>query len=111
KLKLTRSGRSADLAPQVGDPPRVLDAPADYVARYGALHPEREVRDVTVSPDFPSVAQAIESIYPQTKEGRTIDGVVSIDPFALAAMLRITGPITVDGLPTPLTADNATDIL
>ena len=110
-LELTRTGRSADLAPAKGDPPRTLDAPPDYLARYGALHPEREVRDVTLSPDFPSVAQAIESIYPQTGVGEHLDGVISIDPYALAAMLQITGPIRVSGRSDPLTADNAADFL
>jgi len=110
-LDLTRTGRSNDLYPRPTDPPRHLEAPADYIARYGPMTPERELRDVTLSPDFPSVAQAIESIYPQTRDGEQVDGVIMIDPYALAAMLQITGPINVDGLDKPLTADNAAEIL
>jgi hypothetical protein len=111
RLELTRSGRSADIDSAKGDPPRTLVAPPDYVARYGPLHPEQQLRDVTLSPDFPSVAQAIESTYPQTRGGEQIDGVIEMDPYALAAMLRITGPVRVKGIDQPLSADNAADYL
>jgi hypothetical protein len=111
QLELTRTGRNTVLQPQPGEPPRTLDAPADYLARYGDRQPEDSVYDIPVSPDFPSVAQAYESVYPVTVGGRTVDGVISIDPYALAAMLKITGPVTVEGLREPLTADNAADVL
>jgi hypothetical protein len=34
-----------------------------------------------------------------------------VDPYALAGMLALTGPIVVDGWPEPLTADNAARVL
>jgi hypothetical protein len=111
RLELSRSGRIADLLPQQGEPPRTLDAPADYVDRYGSLHPESFPGDVTFSPDFPSVAQAIASIYEQVPGGAPIDGALAIDPYGLAAMLEITGPIAIEGRPEPLTAANAADYL
>jgi hypothetical protein len=110
-LELTRDGRVADLLPRAGDPPRTLDAPADYVDRYGPLHPEAFPGDVTASPDFPSVAQALAGIYAQVEGGGPVDGVLAIDPYGLAAMLEITGPITVTGQAEPLTAANAADYL
>src|SRR3954454_24408924 len=73
-LELTRNGRSADLVRRSTDPERTLDAPADYVTRYGPLDPQSQPRDITLSPDFPSVAQAISSVYPQTVDGTPIDG-------------------------------------
>jgi hypothetical protein len=118
-LSLSRTGRSTELG-QIpddsttlppGTPVRTLGAPADYVDRYGPYLPQYKVGDIGLSPDFPSVAQAIESVYPQTPGGTTVDGVISVDPFALAAMLRLTGPIKVNGLSTPLNANNAADIL
>jgi hypothetical protein len=111
KLSLTRSGRAAVLALRPKAPVRTLTAPADYLARYGPYHPENDLRDVTLSPDFPSVAQAIESVYPQAPGGTPIDGVLAIDPYAIAAMLKITGPVNITGLPTPLTSANAADYL
>lgn len=110
-LTLSRRGRVADLTPAAGDPARVLDAPADYLARYGNNHPELLPGDATLSPDFPSVAQALASIYAQTPGGAPVDGALALDPTALAGMLQVTGPIKVAGLAEPLTADNAVDYL
>ena len=36
---------------------------------------------------------------------------LAVDPYALAAMLKITGPVHITGLPTPLTTANAADYL
>jgi len=111
KLDLTETGRSSDLAPQAGEAPRVLRASADYTTRYGSLSPETQLRDVTVSPDFPSVAQVISGTYPQSVNGTKVDGVLAVDPYALAAMLQITGPVKVEGLDFELTSENAADYL
>lgn len=111
RLDLTETGRSSDLAPQDGEPPRVLRASQDYINRYGPLSPETQLRDITFSPDFPSVAQAIAGSYPQTPAGTRLDGVLAVDPYALAAMLEITGPVEVEGLDFPLTSENAADYL
>jgi len=111
KLSLARSGRSAELAHRPRDPVRALGAPDDYVARYGVFHPEDDLRDISLSPDFPSVAAALDSVYPQTAVGAPIDGVLALDPYALAAMLEFTGPVQVDGIDAPLAAENAVDYL
>src|SRR5918994_1995795 len=39
------------------------------------------------------------------------DGKLSVDPVGLAALLRYTGPVEVEGLDEPLTTDNAADFL
>ncbi len=111
RLDITADGRSSALSPGPFEPPRVLEAPPDYVARYGSLSPETQVRDITFSPDFPSVAQAISGLYPQTINGTEVDGVLAVDPYALAAMLEITGPVQVEGLDFALTSENAADYL
>ncbi len=43
--------------------------------------------------------------------GRPIDGVLYVDPEGLAGLLRLTGPIKVEGLDVPLGPDNVTDFL
>lgn len=63
-----------------------------------------------LSPDFPSVTKVIAGLYPQSG-GRPGDGAVAIDPVAMAALLRLTGPITVSSWPEPITAENAERIL
>ena len=117
-LQLTGAGRTGDLN-QGGDPAaRVLDGPAEYVDRYGRFgagqqgEPINEVfwSNVTMSPDFPSVAYVIAQLYP-VSGGRPVDGVILADPYAVAALLRLTGPISVPGLDAPLTGDNAAKFL
>ena len=80
------------------------------MARYGPFDVGVTPGDVTLSPDFPSVATVIGQLYTDSG-GQELDGVILVDPIALQALLTFTGPITVEGYPTPLTADNAADIL
>ena len=110
-VELTRSGRLNELKPGVGNPPYTISGPADYLDRWGRYQLGRYIQDTTFSPDFPSVAQVWEEIYPQTSGGAPIDGVIVVDPYALAALMAFTGPITVPGYDVPLTSENAADIL
>lgn len=110
QLDLTRSGRIAELRNATDPADRTITGPADYLARYGRFHPEEALQDVTLSPDMPTVGQVYEELYPQAG-GEPVDGVIVVDPVALAAFLRFTGPIQVAGLDEPLTAENAADVL
>lgn len=53
-------------------------------------------RNLVLSPDFPSTALAIERLWSATG-GEPLDGVVIADPFALAALVEVSGPVTVPG--------------
>lgn len=110
-LEKTASGRAGADLNRAGDPDnRVLEAPDDYLARYGERGVERFWQDLPLSPDFPSVAEAVASLYPQSG-GAPVDGVIAMDTFALAAFLELTGPVAVDDLDEPLTAENAVEFL
>lgn len=108
-IHLTASGLPGALKPRPGTTP-VLSGPPSYLARYGSFHPELNPEDVTYSPDFPTVEQVISELYPQLG-GQPVDGALVLDPYALAALLHFTGPVTVPGLPEPLTPANAADVL
>ena len=110
KLRLTRSGPIKQLIDARKPGQRVLKGPRDYLNRYGRFKPADFFQDVTFSPHFPSTADVIEQLYPQSG-GRRLDGVISIDPYGLAALLKLTGPIKVPGLDQSLTAQNAADTL
>jgi hypothetical protein len=110
RVRLTRSGPIRELTRAAPPGTRTLSGPADYLARYGRYDPADFFQDVTYSPDFPSDAQVIEQLYPQSG-GAQVDGVLSVDPYALGALLEFTGPIAVEGLPDQLTSDNAADVL
>lgn len=67
------------------------------------------ISGVTFTPDFPRSAELARAIWLR-KVGGPIDGVLSIDPGVLAAVLGATGPVTLsDG--TVLTADSAVKML
>lgn len=110
KLTLDRTGRPADLNADRSTPMRTLDAPADFLERYTRFKVATTWESVTISPHFPSDAQVIRSLYPQSG-GRPVDAVLAIDPFAIQAILQVVGPISVPGAPAPLTGDNAAQVL
>jgi len=110
RLKLERLGRTADLNTGGNPTQRRLVAPADYLARYSRFDPAMTWQNITMSPDFPSVAQAITNLYPQSG-GRPVDGVIAVDPIGLAGLLKAVGPVQVKEWPVPITADNAAQIL
>ncbi len=93
-LHLTRSGPIDDLITAVKPGIRVLHAPRDYVDRYGGDDPQDYLQDLTLSPDFPSVASVAADLYWQHVH-RRVDGVLLLDPYGLAALLRLTGPVAV----------------
>jgi hypothetical protein len=111
RVEMVRFGRAGELeAGGLPGPARTLSGPADYLARWGRFDPAATWRNVTMSPDFPSVGQVITELYPQSG-GRPVDGVIAVDPAGLAALVSFTGPITVPGVAEPLTADNAARFL
>jgi hypothetical protein len=110
RLTLTRFGRQDDLNFAPGADQRKLVAPADYTARYARFRPDVNWSNVNLSPDFPTDAQVIEDLYPQSG-GAPIDGVIAIDPAGLAALLGVVGTIEVPEWPTPISAANALQVL
>ena len=109
-LDLARFGRIGELNTG-GDPAaRVLTGPPDVLPRYRRFGVAHTWQSVTLSPDFPSVARVIAGLYPQSG-GQPVDGVIAVDPAGVAALLRLTGPLTVPPWPEPLTAENAEQIL
>jgi hypothetical protein len=107
-LVLERMGRHQDLN-EAGNPVKDLQAPQDYLDRYSRFEVASTWESVNLSPDLPTVSQVIAGLYPQSGGG-PIDGVIAIDPVGLAAMLRLTGPVSVEGWPEPITADNVVEV-
>jgi hypothetical protein len=111
-VRLTRIGRISELRDAVPTAAvdRTFDAPADFMRRFdGRLEGVRQWTHVNISPDLPIVADIIRQLYPQSG-GRPIDGVIALDPVGIAALLRVTGPVTVEGWPEPVTTDNVVNI-
>ena len=111
QVTMTRFGRASEL--ESGGTPgaaRTISGPADYLDRWERFDPETTWRNVTMSPDFPSIGAVMAELYPQSG-GQPVDGVIAVDPEGLAALMQLTGPVPVSGLDEPLTADGAAEFL
>lgn len=110
RVRLERFGRTAELnRGVVGNGDDSVPAPADFLRRYQRFEFATTWQNVNMSPDFPTVARVIGELYPKSG-GRTIDGVIAVDPLGLAAILRLTGPVPVAGWPQPLSSANVVDV-
>jgi len=104
RLELVRAGEGGRL--NQGGASWELGEMAQQFDRFTGTGPERYFQNVTNVPHFPTVGRTIASVYPQAG-GAPVDGVISVDPHVLAALLALTGPVEVPGWPAPITADNA----
>lgn len=110
KLTLTTSGRSLSLSDPTGKRGWVLqDGP--YLEPFLPYRPTQFFGNVSASPNFGDVANVVHQLYAQAT-GQQVDGVFYMDPYALAALLDITGSITLhDANSTKLTEKNAAQVL
>ena len=120
RLEVVRTGLTRDLTGAMRAAPPVLAGPADYLTRYGRFGAGAAGQPVTIdfwsnvtmSPDFPSIADVIAQLYPASG-GRPIDGAIAIDVPSIARFLELTGPLEVEA-PSGmlrLTAANAAQYL
>jgi hypothetical protein len=118
-IEITASGRTNDLERGIDEsPPFELDMPEEFRIHYGdfaAGKPGEPVRrkfwvNAFVSPDTPSVGQVFAQMY-ETTQGRRLDGLIVMDPTAIAGLLNVTGPIDVPGTDVRLTDANAAEFL
>lgn len=110
QISLERSGSIDELNELADGTTRDLSEFDQFMLRYGRYFPERYFQNVTASPDMPTNAAVARELYRQTT-GQSIDGVMAIDPIAIEALLKITGPVHVEGVDEVLTAKNAADYL
>ena len=68
----------------------------DLEARWGWTSPNREWRNLSMSPRFPVNAEMASRMW-VAQGGDPVDGVLAVDPFALQALLGAIGPVEVDG--------------
>jgi Protein of unknown function (DUF4012) len=83
---------------------------AEMNARYSRFDVANTWRNLTMTPDFQTLTLAAAALYPQSG-GQPINGLLTVDPTALAGIMQLTGPVDVPGLDEPLTADNAEQFL
>jgi hypothetical protein len=110
KVSFTVGNRISQLFPgPKHDQLKVVGIP-DYHTRYDRYDPARNYQNLTVSPDMPTDARVVRQLY-REYYGTELDGVLVVDPYALGALLKLTGPVQVKGLDQPLTSANAAQYL
>ncbi|MFI2350439.1 DUF4012 domain-containing protein [Streptomyces sp. NPDC019443] len=103
-LELTHFGSDAEM---VGARPEV-DLGSEFAAMYGRGDAVNTWANSNMSPHFPYAARIWSATW-LYQSGERVDGVLALDPAALARLLAASGPaLTADG--TVVTADNVVDL-
>jgi hypothetical protein len=77
---------------------------------FGPTRPTQLWQSVNTTADFPWSGRAMTDMYRQAT-GQSVDGVIAVDVPALAALLRVVGPVTTPGEAGAINALNAGQIL
>ncbi|MEX0847397.1 MAG: DUF4012 domain-containing protein [Ilumatobacteraceae bacterium] len=117
-ISFTGFGRHTDLN-RGGRQPKTITGPADFLATWGDRgfrQPNGSGRpniwsDITMSPNFPSVAHVMAELYSQSGGGGDVDGVFAMDVDTVAALMSITGPVEVPQANLTVTPENAAEYL
>jgi hypothetical protein len=107
RLRLEHVGRIEELI--AGLEERVW-GPAWFRRLYGPMGALGQWEQANSSPNFPVVAGVLLRMY-EAVSGRRLDGVISMDPIALAELTHVTGPLVAAGLAKRIRPDNAARIL
>ena len=120
KIEVTEFGRRSDLGAYLAENPGNCDAcPPEMLDRYGNFGltngPDGGVlpnvwQNLPMPAHFPYTAEAAQVLYPQSG-GDPIDGVISLDPYVVAALMAYTGPIEVPELGVTVSPDNAAEFI
>ncbi len=105
RITMGWQGSAGDVNPFTGP---VVKLPKDTEQQYGPTT-ATDFRDINFTPDFPEAAQIAKAML-KKKLDIDVDGVVSVDPLALAGLMQGTGPIPV-GSGITLTAATVTPVL
>jgi hypothetical protein len=105
-IELVQQASSADFTRPYPEP--VLELGGDWDKLFGA-HASTWITNITDTPDFPTTARLAQRMW-EIEFGRTVDGVVSLDPVALGYLLKATGPIDLE-TGERLTDENAASFL
>jgi hypothetical protein len=68
------------------------------------------LRDANWSPDFPTSARMAETLYAYDHD-LSVDGVIAFDQQFLVMLLQQLGPLQLEGVPEPITAENVTSYM
>lgn len=99
KLEIHDTGNFDGRVPDVEEPPYPM---AEYLRI-----PSWQLRDSNYSPDFPTNAEKAEYFYRLGGGEERFDGVIGITTNVLIALLKVTGPVSLEGYPGTYDAETA----
>src|SRR5581483_3219414 len=67
------------------------------------------LQNINLTTDFPTAAGLL--LQAAGRKGGRFNGVISVDPDGIAALLAVTGPVHVPGWRSPITATNVADLM
>ena len=88
---------------------QVVAPSAEYARRYNEHGGAGFWHNINMTPDFPTAARAMLTLY-EKGTGERLDGVIATDPFALEALIAVSGPVDVPGFGT-VEADEVVDVV
>ncbi len=111
---LAAHGGSLDLGPVRPTAETILPAKAvpvtgDLARNWSWLDPGRDLRNLGLSADFPQSARLAVANWAKVPGGAKTAGVIVVDVDAIRSLLRVVGPVTVDGV--RYTPDNVRELL
>jgi hypothetical protein len=89
-------------------PTPVVDLGPEFAAHYDADSSRAVWPAAVLTPDWPSASRIIAGLW-RAQTGDRIDGVIGIDPLAMAEILRVTGPVRLGSL--TIGAENVVDFV
>jgi len=110
-LSVGRSGSSATFKSSQGVA-EIAD-PESYPPPFFERAPNQFMSNLTGIADLSTIRQGAVEFWPQWVEDETstLDGIVTLDPYAIAALLELSGPVFMPTWGESLTADNAVNFL
>jgi hypothetical protein len=94
RLRLGAVNPTADLVLPEG----TIPVHGDLETNWGWLDPANDFRNLGLTPDFPTSAALATRMWPHTPGGHEVKGVIAVDVRGLAGLLKVTGPVEVDGV-------------
>ena len=82
--------------PTISVPPGAVPISGSLAALWGFLQPNQSWRNLATTPRFDETAPLAAQMW-QAITGQSVDGVLAVDPVALAALLTAQGPIAAGG--------------
>lgn len=107
QLSLERAGTNSDFQNFVPAQPAV-DLGPEFADLYDRFLSRRFWPAAVITPDWPSASAIMAALWEKQGGGR-IDGVVGVDPLAMAEILAVTGPAQLSG--QTIGADNVVDFI